>query len=71
MAKTGAHGTIKWFDTAKGFGFLESDGESPVFLHIGSVGGRGESFLKPGAKMEFTLTVGEFGPVATDAKLLK
>ena len=69
--KVRTRGKVKWFDTVKGFGYLTREGNAPVFLHIGSVARHTESLLKPGADVEFTMEVTKFGPVATEATVMK
>ena len=46
MAKTRLHGTVKWFDNRKGFGFIEQEGGEDVFVHFSNIAGQGEGFKK-------------------------
>lgn len=49
-----ATGTVKWFDTQKGYGFIQPDGSgSDVFVHISAVERAGLSSLKEGQKVSF------------------
>ncbi|WEX86319.1 cold-shock protein [Sinorhizobium garamanticum] len=52
-----ASGTVKWFNSTKGFGFIQpDDGASDVFVHISAVERAGLSTLKDGQKVSFELT---------------
>ncbi|WP_026618967.1 cold shock protein [Ensifer sp. WSM1721] len=52
-----ASGTVKWFNSTKGFGFIEPDDGSPdVFVHISAVERAGLSTLKEGQKVSFDIT---------------
>jgi len=52
-----ASGTVKWFNSTKGFGFIEPDDGSPdVFVHISAVERAGLSTLKEGQKVSFEIT---------------
>ncbi len=51
-----ASGTVKWFNTQKGFGFIQpDDGSKDVFVHISAVEGAGLKGLKDGQKISFEL----------------
>jgi cold shock protein len=55
-------GTVKWFNPAKGFGFIEpDDGSKDAFVHISAVENSGLSTLQEGQKVEFELTPGRDG----------
>ena len=58
-------GTVKWFDSKKGYGFIESEGEKDVFVHFSEIQAEGYKILKDGQKVEFTEGTGEKGPCAT------
>lgn len=65
-------GVIKWFDEAKGFGFIEpEDGSKDVFVHYTCIEGKGFRTLNQGQKVEFDSKVGPKGPQATMVKLAK
>jgi CspA family cold shock protein len=64
MSKT--QGTVKWFNEAKGFGFIERESGSDVFAHFRAINGDGFKTLKEGQKVEFTVTDGAKGPQAED-----
>ena len=57
-------GTVKWFNEAKGFGFIEQESGSDVFAHFSNVSGSGFKTLAEGQKVEFTVTDGQKGPQA-------
>ncbi len=59
-------GTVKWFNSRKGFGFIEREGGDDVFVHFSAIGGDGFKNLEEGQKVEFTVTDGEKGPQAED-----
>ncbi len=57
-------GTVKWFNDAKGFGFIEQESGPDVFAHFSAITGDGHKSLTDGQKVEFTVTQGEKGPQA-------
>ena len=57
-------GTVKWFNSRKGFGFIEREGADDVFVHYSTIQGDGFKNLEEGQKVEFTVTEGEKGPQA-------
>jgi CspA family cold shock protein len=59
-------GNVKWFDAAKGFGFLEREGGDDVFVHFRAIQGDGFKTLDEGQKVEFTVTKGDKGWQAED-----
>ncbi|MCB4756402.1 MAG: cold shock domain-containing protein [Elusimicrobia bacterium] len=60
-------GTVKWFNNAKGFGFIaKEDGSGDVFVHYSSIGGDGFKSLSEGQQVTFDETQGEKGPKATN-----
>ncbi|MBX3655536.1 MAG: cold-shock protein [Ramlibacter sp.] len=60
-----ASGTVKWFNDAKGFGFIEPDGGGPdVFAHFSSIAMEGFKTLKQGSRVSFELTDGPKGQLA-------
>lgn len=61
-------GTVKWFNDAKGFGFISQDEGEDVFVHHTEIKSDGFRTLKEGAKVEFELTKGEKGPKATNVR---
>jgi len=59
-------GSVKWFDAAKGFGFLEREGGDDVFVHFRAIQGDGFKTLDEGQQVEFTVTKGDKGWQAED-----
>ena len=57
-------GTVKWFNDAKGFGFIEQESGPDVFAHYSAIAGDGHKSLAEGQKVEFTVTQGPKGPQA-------
>jgi CspA family cold shock protein len=54
-------GTVKWFNNAKGFGFISSETGDDVFVHFRSITGDGYRSLNEGDRVEFSLTQGDKG----------
>jgi CspA family cold shock protein len=55
-------GTVKWFNAAKGFGFIEpEDGSKDAFVHISAVERAGLTSLQEGQKVSFELQAGQNG----------
>lgn len=64
-----ATGSVKWFDTEKGFGFIEVDGGGPdLFVHHSNIDVNGFRDLKDGQRVEFEPAEGERGPHATKVR---
>jgi len=62
-----ATGTVKWFNDAKGYGFIApDDGDKDVFVHHSSIAGEGFKSLTEGSKVEFEVREGQKGPEATN-----
>jgi CspA family cold shock protein len=60
-----ASGTVKWFNDAKGYGFIANDeGSKDVFVHYSQISGHGFKTLTEGAKVEFDVREGAKGPEA-------
>ncbi|OGI39709.1 MAG: cold-shock protein [Candidatus Muproteobacteria bacterium RBG_16_64_10] len=60
-------GTVKWFNEAKGFGFITPDnGGKDVFVHHSAIQGSGFKTLAEGQKVKFELEQGPKGPAATN-----
>lgn len=64
-------GTVKWFNNAKGFGFIVREkGGADVFVHYQSITGGGYRSLEEGQMVEFSVTQGPKGDQATDVTIL-
>ena len=59
-------GTVKWFNSEKGFGFIEVEGGNDVFAHFSAIQGDGFKTLEEGQKVEFSVEEGPRGPQATN-----
>ena len=59
-------GRVKWFNDAKGYGFIERDGGEDVFVHYSSITGEGYRSLPEGATVEFEVEEDAKGPRATN-----
>ena len=57
-------GTVKWFNSTKGFGFIERENEKDVFVHYSEINATGYRSLEEGQRVEFTVVDGEKGPQA-------
>ena len=62
-----ATGTVKWFNSEKGFGFIEQDGGgADVFVHFSAIQTNGYRSLDEGQRVEFEITQGDKGPQASN-----
>ena len=59
-------GTVKWFNSTKGFGFIAREGAPDVFVHYSAIQGSGYRSLEEGQKVEFTLEQGPKGLQASN-----
>jgi CspA family cold shock protein len=59
-------GTVKWFNSQKGFGFIAREGGPDVFVHYSAITGSGYRELHEGDQVEFTITNGPKGPQASE-----
>lgn len=57
-------GTVKWFNADKGFGFIEVEGGSDVFVHFSAITGDGFKSLDEGQRVQFNVVQGNRGPQA-------
>lgn len=57
-------GTVKWFNSAKGYGFIAHEGGKDVFVHYSAIAMDGYRALAEGDKVEFTIVEGNKGPQA-------
>jgi len=65
-----ANGKVKWFNNAKGYGFIEQDGGSDVFVHYSAIQGAGYRSLEEGQQVEFEISQGPKGPQAANVRLI-
>jgi CspA family cold shock protein len=63
-------GTVKWFDSAKGFGFIQRTGKDDVFVHFRQIQGQGYKSLTEGQKVEFEVAQGQKGLQAEKVTVL-
>ena len=63
-----ARGTVKWFNDAKGFGFLSQEGGEDVFVHFSAIHGDGFKTLAEGQAVEFEVTKGPKGLQAANVR---
>ena len=61
-------GTVKWFNDAKGFGFISREGGPDVFVHFRAITGSGFRTLQEGQKVSFAVTQGQKGLQAEDVR---
>ncbi|RID84098.1 cold-shock protein [Peribacillus asahii] len=59
-------GKVKWFNSEKGFGFIEREGGDDVFVHFSAIQGEGYKTLEEGQEVTFELEEGQRGPQATN-----
>ena len=57
-------GTVKWFNNAKGFGFIGREDGPDVFVHYSAIGSEGYKSLQEGDQVEFEIVEGQKGPQA-------
>lgn len=61
-----AKGKVKWFNDAKGYGFIEQDAGEDVFVHFTAIQTDGFKTLAEGQQVEFEVTAGKKGPQAAN-----
>ena len=59
-------GTVKWFNSEKGFGFIEQEAGDDVFVHFSAIQADGHNSLEEGQKVSFEIEEGQRGPQATN-----
>jgi len=59
-----ADGKVKWFNNSKGYGFIETDEGTDVFVHFSQIQQEGFKTLKQGQTVEYEMNVGDKGPQA-------
>ncbi|QGQ45087.1 cold-shock protein [Metabacillus sediminilitoris] len=63
-----AQGKVKWFNSEKGFGFIEVEGGEDVFVHFSSIQGEGYKSLDEGQEVTFDIEQGNRGPQAANVQ---
>jgi CspA family cold shock protein len=63
-------GTVKWFDSKKGFGFVLTEDGATLFVHYTALPGSGRRSLVKGQAVEFEVAVGDRGPCASNVRVL-
>lgn len=63
-------GTVKWFKSDKGFGFIEREKGGDVFVHFKAIVCDGYKTLSEGQRVEFTVTQGQKGPQAEEVRII-
>lgn len=64
-------GTVKWFNSQKGFGFITAEDGKDVFVHFSGLNMEGFKTLEEGAAVEFDITDGAKGPQAVNVEVVK
>jgi len=66
-----AKGTVKWFNSEKGYGFITpDDGGKDLFVHFSGIAGEGYKSLNEGQKVEYEATQGQKGPQASNVRAI-
>ncbi|MGV3215261.1 cold-shock protein [Staphylococcus simulans] len=60
------NGTVKWFNSEKGFGFIERENGNDVFVHFSNIVGEGYKSLEDGQSVDFDIVDGQHGEQATN-----
>ncbi|MBV7508580.1 cold-shock protein [Bacillus sp. sid0103] len=61
-------GKVKWFNSEKGFGFIEREGGEDVFVHFSAIQGEGYKSLEEGQEVTFDVEQGQRGPQASNVR---
>ncbi|WP_352420430.1 cold-shock protein [Proteiniborus sp.] len=64
------NGTVKWFNSEKGFGFITTEEGNDVFAHFSQINKEGFKTLEEGQKVSFNVVNGAKGPQAEDITIL-
>jgi CspA family cold shock protein len=63
-------GTVKWFDSAKGFGFISGEDGNDVFVHFSAISSNGFKTLEEGQKVNYEVVDGARGPQAANVTVI-
>jgi len=63
-------GTVKWFNSQKGYGFIERDSGGDIFVHHNAIQSSGFRSLNEGDKVRFEVTQGQKGPAAANVEVI-
>ncbi len=63
-------GTVKWFNSEKGYGFITSEDGQDIFVHYSAISAEGFKSLNEGDEVEFEVTEGDRGPQASNVEKL-
>jgi CspA family cold shock protein len=63
-------GTVKWFNSEKGYGFISQAGGGDLFVHYSEIDGSGYRSLEEGQRVEFEVGAGQKGPQATAVRVV-
>jgi CspA family cold shock protein len=63
-------GTVKWFNSGKGYGFLARENGADVFVHFTAIRSDGFRTLEEGQRVEFSIEQGQKGPQAKDVVII-
>ncbi|UXR39153.1 cold-shock protein (plasmid) [Staphylococcus simulans] len=64
------NGTVKWFNSEKGFGFIERENGNDVFVHFSGIVGEGYKSLEDGQNVDFDIVDGQRGEQATNVVVM-
>ena len=64
-------GTVRWFNNAKGYGFLSREGDNDVFVHYTAIQSDGYKTLKEGDPVSYDVVIGDKGPQADQVTVHK
>ncbi|MFZ0725566.1 MAG: cold-shock protein [Desulfobacterales bacterium] len=64
------NGTVKWFNDSKGFGFIEQEEGTDVFVHHSAINATGFKSLKEGDRVSFDIEQGQKGPAAANVTVI-